>query len=163
MGSETNFVYSCAGHSRSLLEAANGAVVPRTLEVVEGDDDDMTSELDVPLIQALTDHDYVNVAKQSHFQTLAKTPAYYVPPVDDFPPQHGKPDSGGGGGGGGGFPPDGDPGAKLSAKIIDTVNHVSNNFSDPGGKLNSNSQQTLVVNLQGQGRQPRLRDDIELE
>lgn len=142
-----------AGHSRSLLEAGNGAIVPSTLEVLEGVDDELTSDLDKPLVQALTDHDYTPSAKRQRM--LSKSPAYYMPPLDDFPPQHGKPDSGGG------FPPDGGSGTKLSARIMDTmVDHVSNNYSDPGGKRDSNSQ-AVVVNL-GQGRK-RLRDDLELE
>lgn len=142
-----------AGHSRSLLEAGDGAIVPGTLEVLEGVDDELVSELEKPLVQALTDHDYTPVAKRQ--RTLSKSPGYYVPPLDDFPPQHGKPDSGGG------FPPDDGSDSKLSARIMDTmVDHISNNYSDPGGKHDSNSQ-AVVVNL-GQGRK-RLRDDLELE
>lgn len=142
-----------AGHSRSLLEAGNGAFVPSTLEVLEGVDDELTSDFDKPLVQALTDHDYTPAAKRQC--TFSKSPAYHVPPLDDFPPQHGKPDSGGG------FPPDDGSGTKLSNRIMDImVDRVSNNYSDPGGKRNSNSQ-AVVVNL-GQSRK-RLRDDLELE
>lgn len=141
-----------AGHSRSLLEAGNGAAVPNTLDSLESVDDEMVPDLDTPLVQALTDHDYIPAPKRQ--RTLSKNNGYYVPPLDDYPPQLGKTDSGGG------FPPDDGSGTKITARILDAVaEHAANNFSDPGGK-HGNSQ-SVVVNL-GQGRK-RLRDDLELE
>ncbi|XP_068244814.1 uncharacterized protein [Palaemon carinicauda] len=139
------------GH-RTLLEAGSGAIVPSTLEALETLDDEMASDLDSPLVQALTDHDYTPATKRQ--RTLAKNNGYYVPPLDDFPPQFTKTDSGGG------FPPDDGSGSKIAARIMDAVVDRSvNNFSDPGGK--HGNPHTVVVNL-GKA-QKRLRDDFELE
>lgn len=142
-----------AGHTRSLLEAGNGAVVLSTLEALETVDDELTADMDTPLVQALTDHDYIPAPKRQ--RTIPKgNNGYYVPPLDDYPPQLGKTDSGGG------FPPDDGSGSKIAARIMDTVaDHAANNFSDPGG--NYSNSQSVVVNL-GQSRK-RIRDDLELE
>lgn len=140
-----------AGNSRSLLEVGNMG----TLEVLEGVEDELTLEMETPLTQALSDHDYTPVAKKQRTSAPRGT-AYFVPPLDDYPPQHGKTDSGGG------FPPDDTgSGTKLSARIMDSLaDHMSNNYSDPGGKSSSNSN-AVVVNL-SKGKK-RLRDDLELE
>lgn len=140
-----------AGHSRSLLEVGNMG----TLEVLEGVEDEVTLELETPLTQALSDHDYTPVAKKQRTATPRGT-AYFVPPLDDYPPPHDKTDSGGG------FPPDDSgSGTKLSARIMDSLaDHMSNNYSDPGGKSGGNSK-AVVVNL-SKGKK-RLRDDLELE
>ncbi|XP_066968764.1 uncharacterized protein [Macrobrachium rosenbergii] len=139
------------GH-RTLLEAGSGAIVPSTLEALETLDDEIASDLDSPLVQALTDHDYTPATKRQ--RTLSKNNGYYVPPLDDFPPQLTKTDSGGG------FPPDHGSGSKIAARIMDAVvDHSVNNFSDPGGK--HGNPHTVVVNL-GKA-QKRLRDDLELE
>ncbi|XP_064116132.1 uncharacterized protein LOC135221975 isoform X2 [Macrobrachium nipponense] len=139
------------GH-RTLLEAGSGAIVPSTLEALETLDDEIASDLDSPLVQALTDHDYTPATKRQ--RTLSKNNGYYVPPLDDFPPQLTKTDSGGG------FPPDHGSGSKIAARIMDAVvDHSVNNFSDPGGK--HANPHTVVVNL-GKA-QKRLRDDLELE
>lgn len=148
------YFFSFPGHSRSLLEAGNGGIVPGSLEVLEGVDDELPADLDTPQVLALTDHDYTPAAKRQ--RTTSKGQHYYVPPLDDFGPQNGKVDSGGG------FPPDDSSGMKLAARIVDAmVDHVTNNYSDPGGQYNNNKAQAVVVNL-GQGRK-RLRDDLELE
>lgn len=142
-----------AGHSRSLLEAGNGGLVPGALDVLEGVDDELPADLDSPQVLALTDHDYTPVAKRQ--RTNSKGINYYVPPLDDIGPQNGKVDAGGG------FPPDDSSGTKLAARIVDAmVEHATNNYSDPGGQHN-NKAQAVVVNL-GQGKK-RLRDDLELE
>ncbi|XP_042862758.1 uncharacterized protein LOC122247485 isoform X2 [Penaeus japonicus] len=142
-----------AGHSRSLLEAGNGGLVPGALDALEGVDDELPSDLVSPQVLALTDHDYTPVAKRQ--RTGSKGINYYVPPLDDIGPQNGKVDAGGG------FPPDDSSGTKLAARIVDAmVEHVTNNYSDPGGQ-HSNKAQAVVVNL-GQGKK-RLRDDLELE
>ncbi|KAK7066535.1 bZIP transcription factor [Halocaridina rubra] len=142
-----------AGHSRSLLEAGNGAVVLNTLEALETVDDELASDLETPLIQALTDHDYIPAPKRQ--RALSKSNSgYYVPPLDDYTPQVGKTDSGGG------FPPDDSSGNKIAARIMGAVTeNAANNFSDPGG--NHSNPQSVVVSL-GRG-QKRLRDDLELE
>ncbi|XP_047502672.1 uncharacterized protein LOC125048160 isoform X1 [Penaeus chinensis] len=142
-----------AGHSRSLLEAGNGGLVPGALDVLEGVDDELPADLDSPQVLALTDHDYTPVAKRQ--RTNAKGINYFVPPLDDIGPQNGKVDAGGG------FPPDDSSGTKLAARIVDAmVEHATNNYSDPGGQ-HGNKAQAVVVNL-GQGKK-RLRDDLELE
>lgn len=144
---------SLTGHSRSLLEAGNGGLVPGALDVLEGVDDELPADLDSPQVLALTDHDYTPVAKRQ--RTNSKGINYYVPPLDDIGPQNGKVDAGGG------FPPDDSSGTKLAARIVDAmVEHATNNYSDPGGQHN-NKAQAVVVNL-GQGKK-RLRDDLELE
>ncbi|KAK3858421.1 hypothetical protein Pcinc_035395, partial [Petrolisthes cinctipes] len=176
-----------AGHSRSLLEAGNVGVSTDTLDVLESVEDDVAMEVEIPLVEALNDHDYTPVAKK---QRLSSPPSlssssnkmspYFVPPLDDFPPRHGKPDTGGGGGGGvGGFPPDhGDDDnesivAKMAARIMDSMlDQVTNNYSDPGGKHhhnnnnnnnNNNGHSAVVVKLGQHNNRKRLRDDIELE
>ena len=148
------------GHTRNLLEVGSGALVPSTLEALETVEDDMLSpEVETPLVQALTDHDYTPAPKrQRTFSKMAG--GYYVPPLDEHPPRLGKTDSGGGG-----FPPDDSSGteigAKIAAKILDAVaEHTSNHSLDPGGK--AGGPQAVVVNLVAKGRK-RMRDDLELE
>ena len=139
------------GHTRSLLEVGSMG----TLEVLEGVEDELTLELETPLTQALSDHDYTPVAKKQRTAT-PRGAAYFVPPLDDYPPLHDKTDSGGG------FPPDdGDSGTKISARIVDSLaDHMYNNYSHPGG-ISSGNSKSVVVNL-SKGKK-RLRDDLELE